>query len=129
MARNPSSRKKPRGAHEEDDAFIARTIEFSAWAKTNSQLLILAGVALLIGVAASVYYVSFRRSVEQQATTQLEAIQQTIALGDREGAKGQLTLYIDRFTGRYEIEARLILGQLHLETADAAQAIAILATV
>jgi tetratricopeptide (TPR) repeat protein len=65
--------------------------------------------------------------VARQAGNQLEQIHQTIALQDREGAKQELATFLERFGNTaYAGEARLLLGELYLETGDPQQALAVL---
>jgi predicted negative regulator of RcsB-dependent stress response len=74
------------------------------------------------------YYRGYRTSVTEQAITQLEQVQASVGLGEREAAKTQLYQYLDRFEGSvYALEARLVLGQLLLEDGAPDEAIDVLA--
>ncbi len=116
-SRHPTSRRGAEEKKKAEDVFVEKVLSLSAWTKANSQLLIMAGVVIVVLVAGGVYYANYRGSVEEQAVTQLEQVQQTAAFGEREAAKATLYEYIDRFDGTvYAVEARLILGQLLLET-------------
>lgn len=111
-----------------DDKFIAGTLEFAAWARKNTQKLVIGIAAVAVIVASVVYYVSFRGNLAVQATNELDQIQQTLMLGDPEAAKGRLAQYIERYgTTPSADEARLTLGQLHLESGEADDAVTILA--
>jgi predicted negative regulator of RcsB-dependent stress response len=131
MARHTRSSARRRAAthaHDEpEDKFIAQVLEWSTWAKRHSQTLILATVVLVVLVAAAVYYVRQRGAVGRQASIELESIQELILLDEREGAAQELTSYIQRFgDSPHAAEARLLLGQLHLEGGNPEEAIPIL---
>jgi predicted negative regulator of RcsB-dependent stress response len=123
-------RTRKQSQDDADDAFVARVLDVSNWASRNQQTLTVAGVLIAILVAGAMYYRSYRSQLNQQATEQLEVIYQSIAINDTEGAKADLATFLDRFGGTaYEGEARLMLGELYLETNAPQQAIAVLETV
>ncbi|NNF25590.1 MAG: tetratricopeptide repeat protein [Gemmatimonadetes bacterium] len=125
--RNPGTSSSKRVEHNPDDAFIGGVLQASSWAQQNRQLLTIIGVALAVIVGGLWYWVSFQGGVEQQAIGELERIQQTVGLGDSDAARGELQTFLERFGGtRSAGEARMILGQLHLEAGDAGQAIVVL---
>ena len=126
--KHPGARRRQRDKdHDPDDIFIAKTLEISKWAENNQQLLTVGIVALILLVAGALYYGNYRDSLSQQAGNQLEQIHQTIALQDREGAKSELSTFLQRFDGTaYAGEARLLLGELYLETGEPQQALAVL---
>ena len=127
MAKRTTARSSARVEHNPDDAFIGGVLQASSWAHKNRQLLTIAGVALLVVVGGLWYWISFQGGVERQAVGELERIQQTVGLGDSDAARGELQTFLERFGGtRSAGEARMLLGQLHLEAGDAAQAIVIL---
>ncbi|MEZ4414676.1 MAG: tetratricopeptide repeat protein [Gemmatimonadota bacterium] len=110
-----------------DDAFISGVVQASDWAQKNRQILTIGVVALLVILGGAWYWRSFQRGVETQAVGELERIQSTIGLGDRDAARGELGAFLERFGGsRSAAEARMMLGQLNLEAGDAAQAIVVL---
>jgi Flp pilus assembly protein TadD len=110
-----------------EDVFVAKVFEVSTWAQRNSQLLILAGVALALLLGGAIYYASYRRDMDDQAIQALEAVQQVVAFGLPEEAEVRLTEYLGRFGGtRHATEARLLLGQLHLKQGRNEQAITVL---
>lgn len=126
--KHPGARRRAhKEEHDPDDVFIAKTLELSNWARSNQQVLTVAVVVLILGIAGLVYYRGFRETQAQMAGNQLEAIHQTIALQDREGAKTELATFLQRFGGSpYEGEARMLLGELYLQTGDPQQALAVL---
>ncbi len=122
--RHPGARRTQQGkSHDPDDLFLAKLLEMGEWAKANQQIVTIGVVVLGIFAAGFVYYGNYREGLLQQAAQQLEMIHQSVALQDREGAKNELVTYLQRFGGTpYEGEARLMLGELYLETDDAEQA-------
>lgn len=128
MARHPKSRRtRKQSADDGEDAFIASILDFSNWARQNQQVLTIAGVVTAILLAGLLYYNSFQTQLNEQAAEQLEVIYQSAAIGDIEGAKVDLATFLDRFGGTpYEDEARLLLGELYLESGEPQQALAVL---
>ena len=126
--RHPGSRR----AHQEpsadpDDIFLARVLGVGNWARANQQLVTILGVVVAIGIAGAVYYNGYRETLGEQAAEQLESVHQSIVLQDTEGAKNELITFLERFSGTvYEGEARLLLGDLYLQSADAQQALQVL---
>lgn len=125
--KHPGARRTAKQEEHEDDVFVAKVLEASNWAKGNQQLLTVLGVVLVIAFAGATYYGNYRDTLTQQAAQQLESIHQSIALQDREGAKTELATFLSRFDGTaYAGEARLLLGELYLQTNDPQQALAVL---
>jgi predicted negative regulator of RcsB-dependent stress response len=127
MAKRPSGSRRRTETHDAEDAFIARIVEFSTWAKKNTQVLILAGVVLVVAVVSLWYYVNYRENLSVVAAQELESLQQLAAGGDPETARLGFTQYLERFSGTpYASEARLSLAQLHLEAGNGQEAIQVL---
>ena len=126
--KHPRSRRtRKQSADDGEDAFIASILDFSNWATGNQQVLTVAAVVAAILVAGGLYYNSYRSQLTNQATEQLETIYQSVAISDIEGAKVDLATFLDRFGGTpYEAEARLLLGELYLESGEPQQAMAVL---
>lgn len=111
----------------DEDAFVARILELGNWLKSNQQAVTIGVVVLVVAVASLVYYRNYRGSLVEQAANQLEQIHQSVALGDSEGAKNALILFVDRFESTpYAGEARMLLGELYLSRGEAEQALAVL---
>jgi predicted negative regulator of RcsB-dependent stress response len=123
--RHPSARRRaPEEKKEAEDIFVEKVVEASAWAKKNSQALVIAGVAVVILVAAGFYVRNVRANRLDQAVAQLEQVQQQAAYGDRQQAIASLNQYLSTFDGTpYALEARLVLGQVYLEQGEPASAI------
>jgi len=125
---HPGSRRTQHDHQDDpDDLFLAKVLQIWKWAQSSQQLLTVLGVVAVILVAGLMYYRNYREGLVQQAGQQLEAVYQTISLQDREGAKTGLVTFLQRFSGTaYEGEARLLLGELYLQTGDPQQAQAVL---
>ena len=103
-------------------------MEAVAWARQNTQKLVIGVSAAVILIAGTIYYVGFRDTQDIRAANELDQIQQTLVLGDPASATGRLNQFIASYSGTSsEGEARLILGQLHLEEGQADQAVQVLA--
>ncbi len=125
MARRTARAKKR--DHDPDDAFIARILELTQWAQAHQQLLLLVGGLLVIGAGAGLYYRNYKSSMTQEAAQSMEQIQESMTLSDRQGAKSKLVTFLQRFDGTaYAGEARLLLGQIYLESNQPQQAAAVL---
>ena len=122
--RHPGSRRAHQApSTDPDDVFIARVLEVGNWARANQQLVTILGLVILIAIAAAWYYNGYRDTLGEQAAEQIESVHQSIMLQDTEGAKNELITFLERFSGTaYEGEARLLLGDLYLQSADAQQA-------
>jgi predicted negative regulator of RcsB-dependent stress response len=128
MAKHPGQRRLAQTqVEDEDDIFIAKVLEVGNWAKSNQQLLTIAAVLAVVALASLVYYRTYRKGLVAQAGAQLEQIHQSVALNDREGAKSQLVVFLNRFGSTpYAGEARMLLGEIYLDDGDAQQAQAVL---
>lgn len=122
--RHPASRRRPPREEAPDDAFIAAVVDASAWAKRHSRALVLGVVAVVVLGSGAAYYRSYRAALRNQAVADLEAIHQTAEGGEVERAKEELRRFLARYRGSgYEVEARLLLAQLHLRTGDVQEAV------
>jgi predicted negative regulator of RcsB-dependent stress response len=117
--RHPTSRRAREEKKEAEDVFVEKVLEATSWAKKNSQVLTIVGVAIVILVAGGIYYQNWKVAQTQRAVAQLEQVQQAVAFGEREQAKASLNQYLASFEGTpYAMEARLLLGQVLLEEED-----------
>ncbi|TVR52736.1 MAG: hypothetical protein EA421_13105 [Gemmatimonadales bacterium] len=124
--RRPSPRRgAPQGSDE--DAFSARVLEFVLWARQRVEVLIGAGVVVVLLVVGGIYYMNQRADRMARAATELEVIQQTIPFVPPEEWVQQLDQFLARFGGTpYEVEARLVYGELLLEEGRAQEAVEVL---
>ena len=125
--RHPGSSRRRSGDSknvEADDVFIARVLEFSGWARSNSQVLILFGIAVAVVIVSAVYYANWRQTQANTAIAELERIAQSVGISDPEASKISLEQYLERFSGTtYASEARLLLAQLYMDGGQAGQAL------
>lgn len=105
--------ERPVNPAEQEDIFVARTLEAAGWAQRNRPILTAAVVIVGLGVAALVYYGRYRNTLETTAAEQLEQLQQRLLQGDGDAAEADLELFLERFAGTsFADEARLTLGEL-----------------
>lgn len=124
---HPGARRIPHSHEEEEDAFLARVLQISTWARSNTEALILAGVILALFIAGGFYYWNFTQDRDQTALTQLEVIHNTIRLDAKEDAKALLRTFLDQFgASPHAREGVLLLARLNLETNAAPAAVSIL---
>lgn len=118
--RKPGTRsKEPVNPAEQEDVFVAKTIELSDWAQRNRPILTLGIVIVAIGVASLLYYRSYRETLNAAAAAQLEELQQRLEQGDQAGVQADLQLYLDRFSGTpFADEARVSLAQISAGMGD-----------
>lgn len=121
MARNRPSRR-PQGTA--DDAFTARTLEFVAWVRNNTQTAIIGLIAIVLLVGGTIYFLTQRSVQYEQAAAQLEVVQGTVATSPTPEAIAEIESYLARFGGTpYGLEARLLLAEIHLEEGNPDRAI------
>lgn len=111
----------------DDDAFTARILQLVAWGRERTEVVIALVVVLVLLVGGGIYWFNQRAERTAQAAAELESIQQTLMVGESEGAAGELREFLARFEGTpYGVEGRLALAQLLLEQGDADEAISVL---
>lgn len=114
-------------APDEDDLFTSRVLEATVWAQNNAQTLIFAGIVVALAVAASVYYLNFSETREDQSALELEQIHQVVGVVSTEETLAELNRFIERFgNAASAAEARLLLGQVQLENGNVQAAIDVL---
>jgi predicted negative regulator of RcsB-dependent stress response len=119
-----SATPRPRPSVNDDDVFVTRAIEFSVWAKKNIQLIVGIGIVLLVLVIGLLWYRADRANKMERAATEFLSLQQMVQVGEPAAAAAELNTYIQRHAGTtYADEARILLGQLHLNTNNAAEAV------
>ncbi len=114
--------QKPRGRKKEEpeDAFLATVLGIVEWGKRHARALSIAGAALVIAVAAVLYYVNYQQTLEARAATRLTELRQVGQSGNRPLAIRDLESFISRFSGTDAVdEARLILASLQLQEGQA----------
>jgi predicted negative regulator of RcsB-dependent stress response len=110
-----------------DDAFTARVIEASVWARRNTQLVIGGGITLIVLVVSVWYFVQQRSSNLFEASNQLEQVQQIATISPPDEAVAEIERYLARFGKTpFGMEARLILAEVLLDAGRTQDAIAAL---
>jgi predicted negative regulator of RcsB-dependent stress response len=87
-------------------------------------------VALVVAAVmmGTFYYINYRGGHLQRAALELERVQQGATFGEATTAKAELAQYVESFGNTpYGDEARLLLGQLYLESDQADEAATVLA--
>ncbi|HEV2129965.1 MAG TPA: tetratricopeptide repeat protein [Longimicrobiaceae bacterium] len=125
MAQSIASRsRRPQGVTDADDVFIARTLQFSAWARRNARLVIAAAVIALVLIVGAVYYRWDQANRLERAATEFMFLEQTAASGNVALATRDIQQFIQRFDGTpYADEARVLLGQIHMQQGEPQQAV------
>lgn len=129
MARRPTSTRpaRHRGPSDPDDVLLENTFALSTWVQRQRQALILVGLALTAVVMSTLYYVNYRGDHLQRAALELERVQQGAAFGDTTTARAELAQYVRSYGDTpYGDEARLLLGELYLESDQAGEAASVL---
>ena len=126
-SRHPGAHRVPHSHEQEEDAFLAKVLAISTWARFNTEALVLAGVILALFIAGGFYYWNFTQDRDQTTLTQLEVIHNTITLGAKEDAKALLRTFLEQFgASPHAREGVLLLARLNLETNAAPVAVSIL---
>lgn len=113
--RKPSPRRgAPQGS--EEDAFTARILEFVVWARQRVEVLIAAGVAVVLLLVGGIYYMNQRADRMARAASELEVIHQSVSLVPPTEWVQQVDGFLARFAGTpYEVEARLLYAEFLLQ--------------
>lgn len=123
-SRRPGPGGPASNAPDEDDLFTSRVLEITVWAQNNAQTLIFAGIVAALAVAATVYYFNFSETREDQSALELEQIHQVVGVVSTEETLAELNRFLERFGDAVSAaEARLLLGQVHLENGNVQGAI------
>ena len=126
--RKPGTRPpKPESPVDQEDAFVAATLEASNWAQKNRPIVTLGVVVLGLGIAAFMYYGRYRDTLHTNAALRLEELQLRVASDDPVALQADLELYLDRFSGTpFADEARVTLAQVATDLGDRAGAAEVL---
>lgn len=118
--RKPGTRPpKPESPVDQEDAFVAATLEATNWAQRNRPIVTLGVVVLGLGIAAFLYYGRYRDTLHTNAALQLEELQMRLASDDPVALQADLELYVDRFSGTpFADEARVTLAQVATDLGD-----------
>jgi len=117
------SRRPPPGPDTED-VVLARAIEFTEWAKRNARIIIVVAVVATIVVGGLIYYRSVQAERTASAAADFMVLEQNVTQLDPATGAADLERFIATYDGTtYADEARVLLGQIHLDQGQAQEAI------
>lgn len=124
MTQSVASRpSRPRQTQDTDDVLMARALEFSAWARRNVRMIIVVAIAAAALIGGFLWYRANQIRQMELAATEFLQLQQTAASGNVALATRDLEAFIQEYRGTpYADEARILLGQLHLQAGEPARA-------
>lgn len=115
------------GGKSGEDAFIEWVLTAWEWAKRNSHTVSVGVVLLALGIAAALYYRSYRQDLHLQATQEFEQVQQLLGRGQPQAAQAELESFLERFGDTsFAVEARILLAQTQLQAGEPDEAVSTL---
>lgn len=121
----PQERRTPPGTA--DDAFTARVLEFTVWARERTHILVIGGAGVVLLVVAAIFWMGQRAERLERAGLELEQIQQSVLFQEPSASRAELRTFLDRFGNTpYAVEARLLLAELLLDDGEPGEAAGIL---
>jgi len=128
--RRPTSSRPGSGEGSADDAFTARVLEFIAWSRHNTQLLVALVVIGVVAVVGAIYYVNQRSAMHAEATMELERIQASALFEEPDAVIAELREFVTRYRRTpFATEARLALAEVLLDEGRPGEAIETLSEV
>lgn len=116
MARDPATRRVHREPTAPDDAFIARVLEITAWAKQRATALVAGAIVVVVAGLAIAYYVNYQVTVKAEAGMRLAEIRQVMTAADAAEAIRELDTFVTRFDGTAAAnQGRILLAQVYLQ--------------
>lgn len=117
MARSSRKPSAPsQSSSSSEDAFLARVVALSYWARDRVHVLVVLGIAVVLVGVGAFYYYDQRQADRQEAADTLEGIHGLVEMGQEEEAHSELEAFLDQYSGLPEaLEARLLLGRVQLE--------------
>lgn len=127
MVRHPTARRVQRQSTEPEDAFVAQVFHASTWARKHARTLIIAGIVAAVLVLGTLWYISYRATQREVAEEQLLQAMQTVSMGNNAVAERELTTFLEQYGGTPSAaHARVLLGQVYLQSNQAPKAIEVL---
>lgn len=123
MAKHPAARRVHR-EHIQEDVFVSSVLETSVWARHHGRILAIGSGVLIAAVAIFAYVRHFNAQAEDRASTELTIVRQEVLAGNSQLATRDLANFVKKYgkTASGD-EARLMLAQLYLQSAQPAKAI------
>lgn len=107
-----------------DDAFLARALSLSYWARERKHVLVVLGIAVVIVGVGLFYFFDQRSADRQEAADALEGLHAMAEAGQQDQARAELESFLQQYSGIPEtMEGRLLLGRIQLEEGDAEAAV------
>jgi len=120
------SRRAPQGPDSED-VVLARAIEFSQWARRHARVLIVVAVLTAVLLGAFIWYRMYQADRQASAAADFMVLEQTATQVDPAAGVADLQRFIARYDGTtYANEARVVLGQIHLQQGQPQEAVPVL---
>lgn len=118
----------PTGEPEEQDAFLRGVLRTIQWVQANSRAVTIGAVLAAGGIAAAVYYQSYRQDVRRQAATRLQTLQSRLqARSSSDTLARTIREFVDRYGDtRYGDEGRLLMGRIELSRRAWQEAVSVL---
>ena len=125
MASPSVARRTSRTAVETDDVVMLRAAELAAWARKNTQAVIIAAVLVVGTLGAVIYYRMYSAQRAQRAATAFLNVQATMGADTSAAVIRQLETFANNYDGTTEgAQARILAAQLWLSRGDANKAVA-----
>lgn len=123
MVKHPSARRVHRSSSDED-GFLTGVLESSAWAKKNGRALLIGGIAVLVVLFGLLYVRGVNASKNEKANSELATVRATVQSGNIQLARQDLERFVNSYEGTGPgDEAKLMLGQVQLESNQPKEAI------
>ncbi|MCE2454843.1 MAG: tetratricopeptide repeat protein [Gemmatimonadetes bacterium] len=126
--RHPGSRRvRHTHSQDPDTVFVEKASAVVGWIRSHQNLATAAVIVLAVAVAGVFYFRDQERQVTALARDELALAHSLLAQADEEGAKASLVSLLENFGGTaHAPEARLVLGELYLNSDDSEQAVVVL---
>ncbi len=125
MARHSTVRQRPPATDE--DTFVSGVLEATDWTRRHGRTILIAVLAVVLAIAAVLYYRNYRQVIEARADDELMNARQIVASGNMPLATRELTQFVSKYSGTHAAsEARLLLAQTLLEEGNARGAIPVI---
>lgn len=117
---NRSHRHRP----SDDDAGLARALEWTHWAQTNLRVIVAVAVVVVLGVGGLIYYRYYQTHRKAEAAIALMNLERTVNPANPALAARDIEKFVHRYDGTPAAEeARIALAQMYLQQNEAAKAV------
>lgn len=117
-------RPKARSPLQPEPSFADRALRIYAWARGHSRAVLVGSGALALLVAASVYYLGYRRQLESAAAAELLRVRETVLAGNTDLAIADLQRLLAQYGAtEHAKEARVMLAVMLIQSGRPEEAI------